>query len=164
MWKFQTSSGTPPLPTHLAISVPKPEAILKFAHTPIAILAGRYAEVFAQWQADNAPTPPVFIIVCKNTRLAQTIFEWLSGAANPAGIPPADLSLFRNTAEKVNTIRVDSKVIEETDQEGAKDDNKRWMRFTLDTVGKSEWSTEPQGATLYPEGFADLAEKLGFDT
>lgn len=142
-------------------AVPKPEAILKFAHTPIAILAGEYGEVFEQWKADGAPTPPVFILVCKNTKLAQTLFEWLSGQSTPTGIPPAGQPLFRNTPDQVNTIRVDSKVIEETDQEGGKDDNKRWMRFTLDTVGKVAWPTDSQGRVLYPDGFEDVAAKLG---
>lgn len=138
----------------------KPEAILKYAHTPIAILAGQYREVFEQWQQDGAATPPVFIIVCKNTRLAQMIFEWVSGQATPTDIPRSDLPLFRNDGDVVNTIRVDSKVIEETDQEGARDDNRRWMRYTLDTVGKVDWLHDGQGRAQYPEGFEELAAKL----
>lgn len=141
-------------------AVPKPEAILKFAHTPIAILAGQYRDVFEQWQKDGAATPPVFIIVCKNTRLSQVIFEWITGQPVAAGIPPADLPLFRNDSSATNTIRVDSKVIEETDQEGGKDENRRWMRFTLDTVGKTEWSVDNQGSVIYPDGFEELAKKL----
>jgi type III restriction enzyme len=35
------------------------------------------------------------------------------------------------------------------------------MRFTLDTVGKTTWPADSQGRELYPEGFADLANKLG---
>jgi len=33
------------------------------------------------------------------------------------------------------------------------------MRFTLDTVGRSSWPMDSQGRELYPEGFADLADK-----
>ena len=36
----------------------------------------------------------------------------------------------------------------------------RWMRFTLDTVGKTDWPRDGQGRPLYPEGFAALAGKL----
>jgi type III restriction enzyme len=50
---------------------------------------------------------------------------------------------------RINTIRVDSKV-EESD----------WMRFTLDTVGKSAWPRDKQGRVLYPEGFEELAAKM----
>ncbi len=60
----------------------------------------------------------------------------------------------------MNTIRVDTKVIHETDVEGAKRDEVRWMRFTLDTVGKTNWPTDRQGRPLYPEGFEELAKKL----
>ena len=44
--------------------------------------------------------------------------------------------------------------------EGAKSDEIRWMRFTLDTVGKTNWPTDRQGRPLYPEGFEELAKKL----
>ena len=37
------------------------------------------------------------------------------------------------------------------------------MRFTLDTVGKSLWPSDSQGRELYPEGFAELADKLKRD-
>src|SRR5689334_10136228 len=35
------------------------------------------------------------------------------------------------------------------------------MRFTLDTVGKIQWSTDKLGRPIYPEGFEELAQKLG---
>jgi type III restriction enzyme len=101
----------------------------------------------------------VFILVCKNTKLAATIHEWLAEGNAPAGIPPADIHELRNDGKQV-TIRVDSKVVAETDVEGAKNDEARWMRFTLDTVGKRDWTRDDQGRPIYPEGFADLAKKL----
>ena len=42
----------------------------------------------------------------------------------------------------------------------AKSDETRWMRFTLDTVGKRDWPRDRQGRPIYPEGFEELAEKL----
>src|SRR5205823_6117684 len=53
-----------------------------------------------------------------------------------------------------------TKVIGETEVEGSKGDETRWMRFMLDTVGKREWPRDPQGRPVYPDGFAELAKKL----
>src|SRR5207249_7190617 len=61
---------------------------------------------------------------------------------------------------RLNTIRVDSKVVEETDVEGAKGDETRWMRLVLDTVAKLEWPRDRQGRSVHPEGFEELARKL----
>jgi len=41
----------------------------------------------------------------------------------------------------------------------AQGDQTRWMRFTLDTVGKTEWPTGRLGGPIYPEGFEELATK-----
>ena len=60
----------------------------------------------------------------------------------------------------MNTIRVDSKGVHETDTGEAKSDETRWMRFTLDTVGKTDWPRDRQGRPIYPEGFEELAKKL----
>jgi type III restriction enzyme len=142
---------------------PKPEAILKYAQTPIAQLGDLWEETFNDWRKDEEqhPTPPVFIIVCKNTRLAKVLYEWLAEGKQPATIGPSKLKHFRNTKDDLNTIRVDSKVVTETDTENAKDDEKRWLRFTLDTVGMAAWATDTQGRPHFPPGFEELAEKLG---
>lgn len=143
-------------------AAPKPEAILKYAHHPIAMLAGLWEEEWARRK--NAPEdrrPPVFIVVCKNTQIAKVVFEWMGEGKAPAGIPPSKLVAFRNSDTEINTIRVDSKVVAETDTGHAKSDEARWVRFTLDTVGKIAWPTDPIGRPIYPEGFVELAEKLG---
>jgi len=141
---------------------PKPEAILKWANHPIAMLGGLWEEIRAEWEQNpDDPRPPVFIIVCKNTKIAKVVYDWLAVDVRPAGIPPANLPGFRNTNDKINTIRVDTKVIEETDTGGAKSDEIRWMRVTLDTIGRTNWPADRQGRPIYPEGFEQLAEKLG---
>lgn len=141
---------------------PKPEAILKYAHHPIAMLAGEWQENLAGWEQHREdPRPPVFILVCKNTKIAKVIYEWLAEDVQPAGIPPAAIPGFRNTSDRINTIRVDSKVVQETDTDSAKSDETRWMRATLDTVGKTDWPKDRQGRPIYPEGFEELAQKLG---
>ena len=140
---------------------PKAEAILKYAHHPIAMLAGKWETEREEWEKSGTePRPPVFILVCKNTKIAKLIYDWLANNEAPTGIPPAKIEGFRNTNGKVNTIRVDSKVVHETDTGEAKSDESRWMRLTLDTVGKVNWPTDKQGRPIYPEKFEELAAKL----
>jgi len=140
---------------------PKPEAILKWAHTPLSMLGGLWEEMRAAWAAHrHDPRPPVFIIVCKNTNIARVIYEWLAEDVCPSGIPPCGIAGFKNSANNVVTIRVDSKVVAETDTGEAKNDELRWMRFTLDTVGHLDWPRDTQGRPLYPDGFEELARKL----
>lgn len=141
---------------------PKAEAILKWADHPIAILGGLWEKESEEWrQAGSEPRPPVFILVCKNTKIAKVVYEWLAEDESPLGIPPANIAGFRNRNGKINTIRVDSKVVHETDTGEAKSDESRWMRFILDTVGKTDWTRDRQGRPVYPEGFEPLATKLG---
>ena len=141
---------------------PKPEAVLKYAATPILMLAGLWEELRAEWERDRSadPRPPVFIIVCKNTRIADVIYKWLGENDPPSGIPPAKIVGFVNANDRKNTIRVDSKVVAETDTGEAKSDENAWMRLTLDTVGKTEWPKDRQGRSIYPEGYEELAKKL----
>ncbi len=140
---------------------PKPEAILKYAHHPIAMLGGLWEKEREDWVKDREdPRPPVFILVCKNTQIAKVLYEWLAEDKAPTGIPPVKLEGFRNDGRQ-NTIRVDSKVVRESDSGETKNDEVRWMRFTLDTVGKTAWPIDRVGRPIYPEGFKELADKLG---
>lgn len=140
---------------------PKPEAILKYAHHPIAMLAGLWEQTKTAWDEAGGARPPVFILVCRNTTIARVIHEWLAEDKPPVGIPPAKFADFRNNG-RVHTIRVDSKVVQETENDGgaAKSDETRWMRFTLDTVGRLTWPQDELGLPIYPPGFRELAEKL----
>jgi type III restriction enzyme len=89
------------------------------------------------------------------------LYEWLAEGNAPGDVPPNKIDLFRNRDGVQNTIRVDSKVVSESNSDGAKSDEVRWMRFTLDTVGRVQWPNDRQGRPIPPEGFAELAEKLG---
>jgi len=131
---------------------PKPEAILKWANTPIAMLGALWEDLRREWEQFHRddPRPPVFILVCKNIRIAKVVYEWLGENNPPSGIPPASIAGLVNRDGQVNTIRVDS-TVQETD----------WMRATLDTVGRTEWPIDTQGRPIYPEGFEELAHKLG---
>jgi type III restriction enzyme len=140
---------------------PKPAAILKYAHTPLAMLGGLWELMREEWEQRDESRPPVFIIVCKNTSIAKVVYEWLAEDKPPTGIPSAKLDGLRNRDGRINTIRVDSKVVHETDSGNAKSDESAWMRLTLDTVGKLEWPKDSQGRPIYPDGFEELAEKRG---
>ncbi|MDL1878762.1 type III restriction endonuclease subunit R [Cytophagia bacterium CHB2] len=139
----------------------KPEAILRWANAPIAMLGGLWERTLKEWaRLRREQRPPVFILICKNTKIAKMVHEWLAGEERPQGIPPAGIEGFRNENGNVYTLRVDTKVVHETDTGEAKSDEMKWMRFTLDTVGKIEWPRDRQGRTLFPEGFEELAKKL----
>lgn len=140
---------------------PKPEAVLKWANHPISMLAGHWRELADEWQRHHDDDrPPVFILVCKNTKIAKVIHEWIAEGKCPDGIPPLGIAGLRNKDDEINTIRVDSKVVHETDTDAAKGDEVRWMRFTLDTVGRLAWPSDRQGRPVYPTGFEELARKL----
>jgi len=139
---------------------PKAEAVLRYAEHPIRLLAGAWETERKEWADSDEERPPVFILVCKNTKLAGVIYDWIAEGKPPAGVPPADFPALRNENGTAYTIRVDSKVIGETEVEGAKNDEYRWMRFTLDTVGKRDWTRDTQGRPVYPQGFEEVARKL----
>ena len=103
----------------------------------------------------------MFILVCKNTKLAKVLYEWLAEGWSSIEVPPSPLLDLRNDSNEVRTIRVDSKVVSETDSDAAKSDETAWMRLTLDTVGSLDWPRDDQGRPVYPDGFETLAEKLG---
>ena len=139
---------------------PKPEAVLKYAQHPITILGGQWEELRQEWAVTDDPRPPVFIIVCKNTNIAKVVYEWIAEDSKPGYLPSCKLLSLRNTETEINTIRVDSKVVEEIESGNTKSDESKWMRFTLDTVGKINWPKDKQSREIYPEGFAELATKL----
>jgi type III restriction enzyme len=135
----------------------KPEAVLKWARTPIAQLAGLWRQTFYEWQEDaeagrRSPVPPVFIIVCKNTRLAKVVYEWIAECKSETAPP---IEEFRNRDGKEYTVRVDSKVVEEMESGAAKNDESQKLRFVLDTIGKIEW---PGGKP--PQEYFTLVERL----
>ncbi len=135
----------------------KPEAVLKYAQTPIAQLAGLWRQTFYEWQEDakagrRPPVPPVFIIVCKSTKLAKVVYEWIAEGKSETASPIEEL---RNMDGSEYTVRVDSKVVEEMESGTAKNDESRKLRFVLDTIGKIEW---PGGKP--PQEYLALVERL----
>lgn len=135
----------------------KPAAVLKYAHTPIIQLATLWQDTFEEWNRDIAqglrgePVPPVFIIVCRDTKLAKVLYDWI--ALCQADVAPC-IDEFRNKDGKEYTVRVDSKVVEEIESGVAKSDEGRRLRFVLDTIGKTSW---PGGKP--PEEYIQLVNK-----
>jgi len=85
-------------------------------HHPIAMLGGLWEKDAEDWKANrDDPRPPVFILVCKNTQIARVVYDWIAEGKAPTGIPPAKIEGFRNRDGVINTIRVDMKVVHETD-------------------------------------------------
>jgi len=74
------------------------------------MLAGLWENERDEWiKAGTDPRPPVFISVCKNTRIAKVIYDWLADDEAPAGIPSAKIGGFRNRKGQINNDPVDSK-------------------------------------------------------
>jgi type III restriction enzyme len=139
---------------------PKPEAVLKYAQHPITILGGQWEETRLEWEQTDDSRPPVFIIVCKNTNIAKTIYEWIAEDIKPGNLPSCQVKSLRNTETEINTIRVDSKVVEDMESGSSKSDESQWMRFILDSVGHTHWKKDSQNRDICPEGFETLANKL----
>jgi type III restriction enzyme len=75
-----------------------------------------------------------------------TLLEW----QRQHGVSPP---WFRNAPGQEVTVRIDSKVIEDIEEGGTKDETRR-LRFILDTVGKAQW---PGGKI--PDDWAELVRK-----
>lgn len=142
---------------------PRPAAILKYAALPIGQLAGLWREEFYRWkEEEDEQRSPVFIVVCKNIKIATAVYQWLAEDIRPDNIGSTGIEEFRNRPERGErfTIRVDTKVASETDSGKPASDELTWMRYTLDSVGKLEWPKDVTGRIIYPEGFEALATKL----
>jgi type III restriction enzyme len=131
--------------------------VLKWAQQPIAQLAGLWRERFLEWQEDaragrRPPVPPVFIIVCRDTRLARVVYEWIAEGKSETAPP---IEEFRNRGGKEYTVRVDSKVVEEMESGVTKSDESRRLRFVLETIGKTAWPGDRP-----PEEYVALVDKV----
>jgi type III restriction enzyme len=131
-----------------------PQIVMTYASAPITTLAQDWHERFLQWQQDSQgelhPVPPVFIVVCRDTKVAAEVFNWLANDAGGYGAAPP---WFGNQAGEEVTVRVDSKVVEDLEEGGTKDETKR-LRFILDTIGKKTWL----GGKV-PEEWSELVRK-----
>lgn len=142
---------------------PKPEAVLKWANIPMAAVIGDWERTRLEWAATDEQRPPVLIVVCKDTKLSKVVHEWIAEGWSSYDVPVLGMESLRNRDGETFTIRVDSKVVAETDAGGegggSKADDARWMRFMLDTVGMRRWPRDTQGRDVYPPEFEEIARR-----
>ncbi|MEA3274787.1 MAG: DEAD/DEAH box helicase family protein [Pseudomonadota bacterium] len=131
-----------------------PQIVMTYATAPINQLAQDWHARFEQWRQDSReelhPVPPVFIVVCRDTKVAAEVYNWLAYEEGSYGPAP---TWFRNEPGNEVTVRVDSKVVEDLEAGGTKDETQR-LRFILDTIGKKIW---PGGKV--PEAWSELVRK-----
>src|SRR6202165_3563865 len=61
-----------------------PEAVLKWAQPPIELLGADWEQLRKLWEGESdEDRPPVYILVCKNTKLAKVVYEWLAEGNAP---------------------------------------------------------------------------------
>jgi len=130
-----------------------PELVMTYATAPINQLAQDWHQRFLDWQREQQgelhPVPPVFIVVCRDTRVARAVYDWLAEGKGAAAAP----SWFRNAPGREMTVRIDSRVVEDMEAGGTQDETRR-LRFILDTIGKKTW---PGGKV--PEEWAELVRR-----
>jgi type III restriction enzyme len=146
---------------------PKPEAVYSRAEGALQQLAGQWAERF--WYSQNASAgqdrvPPVLIVVCDNTDIAELFYRKISGETEVDGddaapdeeakTPPRSRKprkrieygqgsvfpeFFANTPAEKRTIRIDSKLLaeaESADPAKARSQAAEELRRVVATVGK----------------------------
>ena len=130
-----------------------PELVMTYATAPINQLAQDWHRRFLDWQQEQAgelhPVPPVFIVVCRDTRVARAVYDWLANGKGAAAAPP----WFRNAPGQEVTVRIDSRVVEDMEAGGTQDETRR-LRFILDTIGKKTWPGDK-----VPEEWAELVRR-----
>jgi len=132
-----------------------PQIVMNYASAPINLLASEWHQRFEEWETTSKqqhkhPVPPVFIVVCRDTAIAKEVYSWLAKGNDGFGASPP---WFKNQPGQELTVRIDSKVMEDIEEGGTKDETRR-LRFILDTVGKAEW---PGGKV--PEEWSELVRK-----
>ncbi len=138
-------------------NTPKPEAIYKYSQDALVTLASQWKIQFdeADRRSGGKPfIPPVMIVVCDNTDVAQLFYEKIAGETeedipNPEkpgktitikryGSGDVFPSLLSNTEDCQRTIRIDSKLLDKVEKEDgeSKDQAALRLREIIDTVGK----------------------------
>lgn len=149
---------------------PKPDVVWERTQDALVQLAGEYKKTFeaVQQASDTAlKAPPVMIVVCDNTDIAQVFFENISGQAEVEdiskefedegeetesthkrskmrvsyGVSKTSFpELFQNEKGRLWTIRIDSKRLERVeseDPEATRDEAAQELREIVNTVGKT---------------------------
>ena len=123
--------------------------------TALEALYGHYEKTYAEWQSDDAPCPPCFIVVCNNTSTSKLVYDYISGfeRENESGATVVEngrLALFRNFDEDggrypiPRTLLIDSQQLESGEKlsddfrRAAADLIERFRRERLERTGNRE--------------------------
>jgi type III restriction enzyme len=94
-------------------------------------LAGQWSDTFAQWRGQGRPVPPVLIVVCADTELAELIEHYVAstGAVGPE---------LRNREGTRHTVRIDSKLLRQAEERAERTtaDAAEQVRRMVATVGR----------------------------
>ncbi len=166
LWRNITKDMAPA--QRLSNKRPRPDVVWERAHEAVVQLAGEYNKALEaiQQASDTAlKAPPVMIVVCDNTDIAQVFFENISGQSEVESIPEdADNDdeeptrrrkrskstvtygfskvfpeLFQNDKGRLWTIRIDSKrleKIESEDPDATRDEAAKELREIVNTIGR----------------------------
>ena len=140
---------------------PKPEVVWREAEGALKTLADQWLERFEGMEKalpGQEKVPPVLIVVCDNTDLAQLFFEKISGEKDLGEAeededeeapkrkkkkrvisygPSALNEAFANSVSRRSTIRIDSKLLAEAETEsGSRKDAAEELRRMVATVGQ----------------------------
>ena len=145
------------LPAERSGGKPKPEAVYREAHDALNTLVSQWAErlgYIEQASDEKDKTPPVLIIVCDNTQIAEYFFQRISGETiedveengnrrqrtrtvyGQGSVFPEKLS---NSEGMKRTLRIDSKMLakaESADPNITKKQAEKELRQVVATIGK----------------------------
>jgi len=166
LWRNITDDLAPA--QRLSNKRPKPEVVWERSQDALVQLAGEYKKTFEAIQkaSDTAlKAPPVMILVCDNTDIAQVFFENISGQTEIERIEEEDDAddetrirrkkraqtsasygagkvfpeLFQNDRGRLWTLRIDSKRLEKVESEdpdATRDEAAKELREIVNTVGR----------------------------
>ncbi|WP_416201872.1 BPTD_3080 family restriction endonuclease [Thermoflexus sp.] len=123
----------------------KPESVLREAEGALATLASEWKRTFEAFQQAGSPVPPVMIVVCDNTNLAELVHQHIASGKV--------LKELENGPGHEVTFRIDTKLLAEAESavegETRKEAAER-LRKVVDTIGKTEWEGEgdPPGKNI----------------
>ena len=123
----------------------KPESVLREAEGALATLASEWKKTFEAFRRAGSPVPPVMIVVCDNTGLAELVHEHIArGNVLPelANGPNGEMTFRIDTAR---LAKAEAAIEGEKKEEAAER-----LRKVVDTIGKTEWEDEgdPPGKNI----------------
>ncbi len=135
---------------------PKADAVYRHAQGALLTLASQWRERFERIRSDSGDNhfvPPVMIVVCDSTDIADVFYQKISGEQTIDSADDSDdkiqvekvvygdsevLEEFRNEPGVKRTVRIDTKLLAkiETEQGETKDEAAKALRELIATVGK----------------------------